>query len=113
MKPESVSKHIAFQPRGFRDVDLCRVCGEHVSAHERTNYGTRGENPMNDDAIPKQACACGWPRPLIAVTRDDGQLPTEPLSVRYDCPQCGTMHVAGEVPLSTVRHSRRARDLAR
>jgi hypothetical protein len=65
------------------------------------------------DSIPIVRCACGWPRPLFAITRTDGQLPTENLSVRYDCPQCGSRYVAGELPLSTVQHSPRARRLDR
>jgi predicted RNA-binding Zn-ribbon protein involved in translation (DUF1610 family) len=65
------------------------------------------------DQIEQTKCKCGWPRPLIAITRTDGRLPEETLSVRYDCPQCGRVHVTGELMLSKVQHSSRARKLVR
>lgn len=58
-------------------------------------------------------CKCGWERPLIAVTRADGELPMESLSITYACPKCGDVHRAGELPVSSVRQDKRARDLAR
>lgn len=68
---------------------------------------------MSGDAIKYERCHCGWKRPLLAVTRTDGQLPAESLSVSYACPECGAVHHCGEVPLSIARHSRRARALER
>lgn len=53
-------------------------------------------------------CRCGWKRPLIAVTRTDGQLPSEPLELSYACPECGAVHYPDELPLSVVRHTMRA-----
>lgn len=67
---------------------------------------------MTQETIPIIECECGWPRPLIAVTRTDGEKPTEDLYVVYDCPQCGCAYVTGERPLSTVLGSPRARKLA-
>lgn len=68
---------------------------------------------MSDPLSEGNACACGWPRPLIAVTTASGELPRDSLSIRYDCPRCGRMYTCGEVPLSTARRSERARALTR
>lgn len=63
------------------------------------------------DPIPTVQCACGWQRPLVAITRADGERPTEDLSVRYDCPACGRAHASGEIPPSVAEGSGRARRL--
>lgn len=65
------------------------------------------------DAIAPTRCACGWPRPLIAITDATGRYPDGSLRVSYDCPQCGRVHRCGEVALSTALESGRARELAR
>lgn len=41
-------------------------------------------------------CACGWPRPAIALTMRDGSMPPEGLVPVFLCPQCGTFHQADE-----------------
>jgi hypothetical protein len=64
------------------------------------------------DPIATQSCACGWRRPLIAVTLASGQPPTEEIRLRYDCPGCGHVHLAGEIPLGTALESSRAHALA-
>jgi hypothetical protein len=66
-----------------------------------------------NDPIPVVHCACGWPRPLILITRADGGRPQEDYAVRYDCPRCGRVHRCGEVPLETALASARARAAAR
>jgi hypothetical protein len=67
---------------------------------------------MSAEPLPIVTCACGWPRPLIAVTRIDGELPEEALAVTYDCPQCARVHRAGELSVSRAQHSPRARRVA-
>jgi len=49
------------------------------------------------DPLPRLVCDCGWPRPLIGITRTDGLMPTEALRIFYDCPQCGRVYAAGDV----------------
>lgn len=66
------------------------------------------------DPIPRQTCACGWPRPLIAVTRaKDGRPPSEAIAILYDCPECGRAHRCGELSTATAEASDRARLLVR
>jgi len=55
------------------------------------------------DQLDQTKCECGWLRPLIAITRTDGGLSREALSVRYDCPQCGRVHVLGALIVSKVQ----------
>lgn len=47
-------------------------------------------------------CECRWQKPLIAITRADGLLPTEALVVRAICPVCETAYTAGEIPQADV-----------
>jgi len=67
---------------------------------------------MSADTIPVLFCACGWKRPLIAVTLANGERPREAYRIRYDCPECGRAHACGEVPLGTAIESGRAHRLA-
>lgn len=43
------------------------------------------------------ACACGWLRPLVKVQVDIEAGEVE-ISVYYECPQCGRLHVCEELP---------------
>lgn len=68
---------------------------------------------MSTEPIATRHCACGWPRPLIAVTLADGQRPPQDYQVRYDCPSCGAAYVTGELAEQETSRSPRAQNLAR
>ena len=79
-------------------------------------FFARLERPVSaatDAQLPVRACACGWKRPLIAITDANGEPPAGPLRVFYACPECGATYQAGEVPAVEAKISLRALDLAR
>lgn len=63
--------------------NTCEPCPSHPDVAPLWNV----TEPIGD-----KGCVCGWKRPLIAVTRTDGELPTESSSVTYACPECGRAH---------------------
>lgn len=51
----------------------------------------------------KKRCACGWERPLIAVTSLTGRMPPEDIVPIYVCPRCGKPHVPAEMAADVAR----------
>lgn len=56
-------------------------------------------------------CACGWERPLISLTTEEGFPPPAHVIPVYHCPRCGAGYVAAEI--SEERARRILRDLDR
>jgi hypothetical protein len=51
----------------------------------------------------QKRCACGWLRPVIAITTRSGAPPREALIPIYACPKCGKSYVPDEIPEATAR----------
>lgn len=50
--------------------------------------------------VDRRHCRCGWPRPIIAITRATGERPSdEDLVPVYLCPRCGAYYAAAEVAI--------------
>ena len=47
--------------------------------------------------MPMKHCACGWRKPLVAVTTRSGARPGEALLVAIVCPECETPYSASEM----------------
>ena len=47
-------------------------------------------------------CACGWRRPMIALTTEGGERPPPGVVPSYVCPCCRKPHVAAELPESVA-----------
>lgn len=52
-----------------------------------------------------ERCACGWLRPLIGLTTDEGEPAPANVRALYMCPSCGDVYVPGEIsPEEALRH---------
>lgn len=50
------------------------------------------------EEIDRSRCACGWKRPLVAITQlDSAELPPSTLVPCYRCPECGTWYISAEL----------------
>lgn len=64
--------------------------------------------PVIERRMATAQCACGWRRPVIALTTRDGAPLPDNVIPTYECPCCGSFHAAADLPVeqaAAIRHA--------